>query len=263
MDVRRYNSKAWDGQVRDASPWTIPVSRAEVAAARRGDWSIKLTTTRPVPDDWFPPLAGCRVLCLAGGGGQQGPILAAAGAEVTVLDNSPAQLAQDRLVATREALDLITCQGDMADLTAFNAASFDLIVHPASNCFVPDVMPVWREAYRVLRPGGALLAGHMNPAYYLFDFAKSEQGRLAVRHPLPYSDLTGLTPSELAAHKKHGEPLEFSHTLAALLGGQLAAGFVLTDFFEDRFDEATQDALSKFMDTLFATRAERPPLPHE
>jgi len=31
--------------------------------------------------------------CLASGGGQQGPVLAAAGAHVTVFDNSPRQLA--------------------------------------------------------------------------------------------------------------------------------------------------------------------------
>src|SRR5205085_1973198 len=101
--------------------------------------------------DWFPPVAGLEVLCLASGGGQQGPILAAAGARVTVFDNSPNQLAQDRLVADREGLALETVRGDMADLAAFPDARFDLIVHPCSNMFVPDVRPVWREAFRVLR----------------------------------------------------------------------------------------------------------------
>ncbi len=28
--------------------------------------------------------------------------------------------------------------------------SFDLIIHPVSNTFVPNVLPVWKEAYRVL-----------------------------------------------------------------------------------------------------------------
>jgi len=158
MDIRRYNSRAWDKQVRDKSPWTVPVSPAEVAAARGGQWSIKLTCTRPVPAAWLPPMSACRVLCLAGAGGQQGPLLAAAGATVTVLDNSPAQLAQDRLVADREGLALETLVGDMADLSVLGDQSFDLIIHPVSNCFVPDVQPVWQEAFRVLRPGGAMLA---------------------------------------------------------------------------------------------------------
>ena len=190
MDIRRYNSKAWDQQVREGSQWTTPVTPAVITDARQGRWTIQLTCTLPVPADWLPSLPGCRVLCLAGGGGQQGPTLAAAGAKVTVLDNSPAQLAQDRLVAEREKLELATIEGDMADLSCFADASFDLIVHPASSCFVPDLGPVWREAYRVLRPGGALLGGHMNPAYYLFDFEKSEQGILDVRYTLPYADPT-------------------------------------------------------------------------
>ena len=95
----------------------MPVGPEEIARARRGDWSLVLTPTKPVPADWFPPLAGLDVLCLASGGGQQGPILAAAGANVTVFDNSPNQLAQDRLVADREGLAIETVQGDMADLS--------------------------------------------------------------------------------------------------------------------------------------------------
>jgi SAM-dependent methyltransferase len=162
-DILIYNRQAWDRQVGRGNPYTIPVSNEEIARARKGDWSISLTPTKPVPPDWFPPLGGVDVLCLASGGGQQGPILAAAGAKVTVFDNSPAQLAQDRLVADRDGLVIETVQGDMADLSVFPDARFDLIIHPVSNVFVPDVKPVWREAFRVLKPGGALLKGFMNP----------------------------------------------------------------------------------------------------
>jgi len=42
----------------------------------------------------------------------------------------------------------------MKDLAVFPVASFDLIFHPVANVFVPDVLPVWRECARVLRPGG-------------------------------------------------------------------------------------------------------------
>src|SRR5512137_353933 len=169
MDIRRYNRDAWDREVRKSNKWTVPVSADTIAKARRGDWQIVLTPTMPVPADWFPQLKGADVLCLASGGGQQGPILAAAGARVTVFDNSPRQLDRDREVAEREGLDIRTVEGDMADLSAFAGASFDLIVHPVSNIFARDVLPVWREAYRVLRPGGALLAGFSNPINYIFD----------------------------------------------------------------------------------------------
>jgi len=53
--------------------------------------------------------------------GQQGPILAAAGADATVFDNSPRQLQQDCQVAEREGLDLRTVEGDMRDLSCFMA----------------------------------------------------------------------------------------------------------------------------------------------
>src|SRR3989304_8160158 len=106
MDIRAHNRKAWDREVERGNPWTIPGGRGVIDAARYGRWEIYLTPTKPVPNNWFPDLKGCEVLCLASGGGQQGPILAAAGAKVTVLDNSPKQLEQDRRVAEREGLTL-------------------------------------------------------------------------------------------------------------------------------------------------------------
>jgi 2-polyprenyl-3-methyl-5-hydroxy-6-metoxy-1,4-benzoquinol methylase len=137
-DILTYNRRAWDRQVERSNQWTVPVSTEEVARARTGDWRIVLTPAKPVPAGWFPPLGGLNVLCLAGGGGQQGPILAAAGANVTVFDNSPAQLAQDQLVAEREGIGIETVQGDMANLSVFNDGQFELIIDPVSNVFVPD-----------------------------------------------------------------------------------------------------------------------------
>src|SRR5215212_11680709 len=130
MDVREHNREAWDNEVERCNEWTVPVGTDVIEAARRGRWEVLLTETRPVPRVWFPDLEGLDVLCLASGGGQQAPIFAAAGANVTVLDNSPGQLAQDRLVAERESLDLTTIQGDMRDLSAFAEGSFDLVFHP-------------------------------------------------------------------------------------------------------------------------------------
>jgi 2-polyprenyl-3-methyl-5-hydroxy-6-metoxy-1,4-benzoquinol methylase len=80
-------------------------------AARQGKVTIFLTPTRPVPADWLGELAGKKVLCLASGGGQQGPLLAAAGARVVVFDLSDEQLAQDRRVPERVGLELETVRG--------------------------------------------------------------------------------------------------------------------------------------------------------
>ena len=119
-----------------------------VARARVGDLRIVLTPSRPVPPEWLGELASRDVLCLASGGGQQAPLLAAAGARVVSFDLSEQQLAKDRAVADREGLALRCVQGDMADLSALPEAAFDLVFHPASNVFVPDVRPVWRLRLR-------------------------------------------------------------------------------------------------------------------
>jgi SAM-dependent methyltransferase len=251
-NIRAFNRAAWDRLVESGNPWTIPVGPEVIAAARRGEFSVLLTGLTPVPREWFPPLQGLEILCLASGGGQQGPILAAAGAKVTVFDNSPKQLERDRMVAEREGLVLKTVEGDMRDLSVFPDESFDLIFHPVSNVFVPEVRPVWRETYRVLRRGGALLAGFMNPVAYLVDFQIPENGILEIKHSIPYSDLDSLTKAQLQKCREEGTPLEFGHTLEDQIGGQLDAGFVLYGFYEDRDNHS---AIEKYITTYIATRA--------
>ncbi len=254
MDVRAYNRDKWNRQVEFGNPWTIPSSPETIEAARKGEWSVLLTEQKSVPRSWFPTdLHGVDILCLASGGGQQGPILAAAGANVTVFDNSPRQLEQDRMVARRESLVLITVEGDMRDLSVFPDGSFDLVFNPVSNVFCPEVLPVWREAYRVLRPGGVLVAGFDNPCMFIFDFPKAEKGEFEVKYPLPF-DATRLSEEERLREFGDDTPLEFSHSLEEQIGGQLQAGFLLTAFYEDR----QNTPLGKYMPGYFATRASKP-----
>lgn len=255
-DVAKLNQQGWDRRVEEQDIWTRPVSAEEINNARRGEWTVILTPTKPVPRDWFGEVQGRDLLCLASGGGQQGPILAAAGAKVTVFDASPKQLAQDEMVADRDGLVLTTRLGLMHDLSCFPDASFDLIFHPASNCFAPDIEPVWRECFRVLRPGGALLVGFMNPDSYIFDKEAEERGEFIVRFPLPYADITDLPPDELRRMIERDHVVEFSHSLESQIGGQLKAGFMLTNLFEDRWDGMA--GLSRYMPVLFATRAIKP-----
>jgi SAM-dependent methyltransferase len=254
MNIPEHNRLAWDRQVAQGNRWTVPVSPEDISRAREGEWSIVLTPTRAVPRSWFGDLRGARVLGLASAGGQQNPILAAAGAQVTVLDNSPAQLAQDQWVATRENLVLDLHLGEMTDLSRFRNGSFDLIFHPCANVFIPDVRPVWRECFRVLRRGGRLLSGFTQPVGFLFDINQSPESPLVVRHALPYSDLIALPPDQLARRIDAGETLEFGHTLDDQIGGQLEAGFLLHGFFEDRWDRP----LDSFLNTYAATLALKP-----
>ena len=255
FDPVAYNRAAWDREVEGGNEWTQPVGPEVIARARAGDWSVVLIGYQAVPRGWVPAeLVGAEVLCLASGGGQQGPVLSAAGAAVTVLDNSPRQLGRDREVATREGLAVRTVLGDMRDLSVFPDASFDVVFNPVSNVFCPDLAPVWRESFRVLRPGGILMAGFLNPDIFVFDItALEERGELIVRHQLPFSTLD-LPDAERQRSYGTG-PIEYSHSLTGQIGGQLAAGFTLT-----HLDEAPHhaDATARYMPGYFATRAIKP-----
>ena len=118
-------------------------------------------------------------------------------------------------MALRDDLVLATRQGLMHDLSCFADTSFDLIVHHASNAFAPEMEPVWRECVRVLRPGGALLAGFMNSDVFIFDHEAEERGELVVRFPLPYADATDLPPAELQRLIVRDHAVAFSHSLEA------------------------------------------------
>jgi SAM-dependent methyltransferase len=258
MDIVEHNRIAWNRQSNSgSSPWCEPVDAATIAAARGDHWSVILTPTLPVPRGWFGELGGSRVLALASGGGQQVPVLAAAGARVTSFDASEEQLAKDQLVADREGLDISCERGDMADLSRFADGSFDLIFHPVSNVFAASIRPVWQECARVLNDGGRLLAGFMNPCFYLFDHEDMERGGpMQVRFALPYSDLHDLNPAARDTRIANGDAMEFSHSLDDQIGGQLDAGFVISGFYEDRWNsEATP--LNDYMPTSMATLAVR------
>jgi len=255
IDVFTHNQAAWNLQAAQGCAWSQPVTSEEIRAARAGTWSARLTPG-PLPSGWLDDVRGLRILCLAAGGGQQAPILAAAGADVTVFDFSEGQLDQDRKVAARDGLDLRCVQGDMRDLSIFGDASFDLVFHPISNLYVPAVRPVWRECARVLVSQGQLLSSFWNPVVFVADRDQtlSAQGLVRPNRRLPYSDIAHLTASDLAAKRERGEALVFGHTLADQIGGQLDAGFVLTGFHED-WQPQPRFVVENVMPTFIATKA--------
>ena len=257
IDINEYNSAAWDEESIEGSEWCTPVGKDVIEKARRGEILLKLTPNRYVPASWLKDIGGKDVLCLGSGGGQQAPVLAAAGANVISFDISGEQLLKDLFVAGRDGLKLRTLRGDMSELSQFPDGGFELIVNAVSNIFVPDVRTVWKECYRVLRPGGELLSGFMNPSFFLFDHKKAEEkGELTVLYKLPYSDLTSLDEKKLRELVDKKVPIIFGHTLEEQIGGQTEAGFVITALLEDDWsDEAT--LLNKFSTTTIVTRASK------
>lgn len=241
-DILMFQRMDWNAESETGdSDWTKPVSHDEIEKASGGNIEMFLTPVKTIPISWFPPLKDSKVLCLASGGGQQGPLMAAAGADVTVFDNSDVQLSKDKLVAEREGLDIKTVQGDMRDLSCFDDERFDLIIHPVSNLFVPDIKPVWNEAYRILKKGGILLSGFVNPVAFIFDERDMAKNKLVVSHKIPYSPDSCL--------------MEYGHTLEDQIGGQLRAGFVITDMYEDVNRENTKTILENYIPIYMATKA--------
>ncbi|WP_053217992.1 class I SAM-dependent methyltransferase [Virgibacillus senegalensis] len=254
MDTTQQNSNAWDQKVEEGSRYTQSVGSETIEKAKAGDWQISVTTEKPVPRNWFPEsLVGVKILCLASGGGQQAPVLAAAGADVTVTDISRKQLEQDQLVAERDGLSLRTVQGDMRDLSDFGDETFDMIVHPVSNLFVDNIRLVWKEAARVLKSNGTLIAGFTNPLLFIFDDDQEQKGVLDVKHAIPSSTLDHLPKDEVEAYLQSNQTIEYAHTLEDQMQGQIDAGFGIMGFYEDNFGGTR--VLDQYINTFIATKA--------
>ena len=226
MDYTEINADTIDRWVEAGWEWGVPISHEQFVDALNGRWSMLLTPTKPVPKDWYPELTGKRVLGLASGGGQQMPVFAALGAECTVLDYSEKQIESDLSVAGREGYQIDAIRADMTKPLPFDSDSFDLIFYPVSNCYIEDVMHVWRECYRILKKGGRLMAGLDNGFNFLFDEEEKK-----IKYRLPFNPLKD--GELLKSLEKEDSGIQFSHTLEEQIRGQLKAGFMLLDLYED------------------------------
>ena len=251
--VSDFNAKTWDQWSQENFVWTVPCSSEEFAKSKQREVELILTPTKKAPLWWFDGV-GKRVLGLASGGGQQGPELTVHGYDVTILDMSTRQLQADKIVAQRESYSINLIKADMTSPFPFADASFDFIVHPVANSYVEDIEHVWREAFRVLRAGGALMSGWTNPIVYMVDDEAliSDEVPLEIKHPLPYSSLNE-EQKGLEITMEGG--YQFSHTLDTQIGGQLRAGFLLKDFYEDNEPD---NRLGKFCSLYAATLAVKP-----
>jgi SAM-dependent methyltransferase len=184
-------------------------------------------------------IAGQRVLCLAAGGGRHGPLYAAAGGDVTVLDISDAMLELDRQVAAQRRISLRVVQGSMSDLTMFHPQEFDLVIQPVSTCYVRDIGQVYRQIARVLRPAGLYISQHKSPVSLQSSLAWSPNasgdhvavhGGYVVQHD--YYNTNPIASVTQRTHLREPGTQEFVHRWEQLLGGLCRAGFVLEDLVE-------------------------------
>jgi SAM-dependent methyltransferase len=217
--VHDHNRRAWDARVRRRDVFTKPASdedfRNPLAVVDRHGWL-------------GPSIAGLRVLCLASGGGSQSALYAAAGAKVTVLDISAEMLALDRQVAAERGLDLEVIQASMDDLTALPQAGYEIVIHPVSTCYVPDVLRVYREVARVTAPAGLYVSQHKQPGSLQASIAPSPGG-YELNEPYYRS---GPLPTVVGSPHREPGTLEFLHRWEELIGGLCRSGFAIEDLVE-------------------------------
>ena len=219
--AHQHNRAAWDRRVGQGARFTEPAEDASFRQWRefveRSGWG-------------GGGLRGCRVLCLAAGGGKHGPLFAAGGGDVTVVDISPAMLELDRRVAAERGLQLRTIEASMDNLRMLHECEFDLITQPVSTCYVPDISKVYREVARVLRSGGLYVSQHKQPASLQADIRWSARGYELGE---PYYRSGPLPAISGSLHREEGT-LEYLHRWEELVGELCRAGFVLEDLSEPR-----------------------------
>ena len=249
MNYQDINAKTIDRWIDEGWEWGIPITHEVYENAKNGSWDVVLTPTKPVPHSWFGDLKGKKVLGLASGGGQQMPIFAALGAECTVLDYSEKQLESERLVATREGYEIEILRADMTKPLPFPDEYFDLIFHPVSNCYVEKVEPIFKECFRILKHGGALLCGLGNEVNYLVN-----EDEEVISNTMPFNPLVNEKQRKQLEDEDCG--MQFSHNMEEQIGGQLKAGFILTDLFGDTNGEGRLHEMN--VECYIATRAGKP-----
>ncbi|MCH2128286.1 MAG: class I SAM-dependent methyltransferase [Pirellulaceae bacterium] len=229
--VSDHNRQAWDARVRQGDVFTKP--------AEEDDFRDPLAAVDA--PGWLGPekdLRGKELLCLAAGGGRQAPLYAAAGANVTVLDISPAMLELDRQVAHQRGLQIHTVEGSMDNLSMFDQSRFDVVIQPVSTCYVTNIIKVYQQIANVTRNEGLYISQHKQPVSLQASTQPSADG---YRLSEPYYRQGPLPPVHGSPHREYGT-LEFLHRWEELLGGLCRAGFVIEDLLEPL--HATPDAAS-------------------
>lgn len=246
----RHNEHAWDDLVRVGSSFANP--------ARPADFQDPELIINPF--GWLKaPFRGKRILCLAAGGGRHGPLFAAEGAIVTVVDISEEMLKLDRDVAQREGVSLKTLQCSMTELGEFGDSVFDIVLQPVSTCYVEKLAPVYAEIARVIKPSGTYVSQHKQPVSLQAATKPLASGGYALCEPY-YRE--GALPQVAGSEHREFGTKEYLHTLEDLLGGLCIAGFSIDAVKEPRHgnplsESGSFQARSCFVPPYLAIKATR------
>jgi len=187
-------------------------------------------------------IEGRNLLCLAAGGGRQSSLYAAAGANVTVVDISSAMLELDRQVAAERGYSIRLFETSMDQLSMLHNGEIDIVIHPVSTCYLPNIQPVFLEVGRVLRAGGIYVSQHKQPTSLQASLDPVE-GSYRLQHRYYREVPVPADTSNSANSRRLREPgaIEFVHRWEEIVGGMCRAGFVIEDLSEPM--HARKDAL--------------------
>ena len=249
MNYQDINAETIDRWIEEGWEWGKAIDHQTFLDAKEGKWELLLTPVKAVPRHWIGDVRGKRILGLASGGGQQMPILTALGGQCTVLDYSEKQLESEKMVAEREGYQIRIIRADMTKRLPFDDEEFDLIYHPVSNCYVREVKPIWKECFRVLKKGGWLISGTDHYINYIVD-----PDEKMIVNELPFDPVAN--KKQRKQLEKEDAGMQFSHSLEEQINGQLEAGFILRELYEDTNGEGRLHELH--IPTYLAMRSQKP-----
>ena len=223
--IHDHNRVAWDARVQGGKRFTVAATNEEME--------------RPLeildPLGWLGgDITDKRILCLGAGGGRHGPMLAQAGACVTVVDISPEMLRLDTELAEAKGLQVETIETSIDDLSMLPQAAYEAVMQPVSTCYVPDIRLAYHELARVMMPGGVYISRHKQPTNLQVDLAPTAQGFLI---DSPYYLDGPLSPAKRPGPHREQGTMEFLHQWGDLLGGLCESGFVIEAVTEPKFSD--------------------------
>ena len=224
----QFNRDRWSALVDANIVWSRPHDALDADGAR-----AKLAEGNRLNMLGMSDFNGKDVLCLASGGGQQSVIFGLLGANVTVLDITPGQLAKDQAMADKYGFKLTLIEHTMTDLSMLADASFDLVWQPYAINFVPDPLPVIQEVSRVLRSDGRYYLQFANPAWTMDEGHWTGTGYPMLSAQKQGNSLSSVDPYwEMEDGSKVLGPTEWLHTFGTLVNGLGQNGLLVYAMYE-------------------------------
>jgi len=141
----------------------------------------------------FPDLRGKRVIVPSSGDSIMVFGFYLMGAKVTSCDLSDSQLNNAKKIADKNGWDIEFIQQDSMKLDKISDEAYDLVyTSNGVHVWIHDLQGMYRNFYRVLKPGGRYIMGEIHPFLRPFD-RRFNEPILAVKKP--YSDV-GPYPDE-------------------------------------------------------------------